>query len=248
MTAMVTGGSGSLGRAVAALLVGRGHDVAIVDLRAEDVEAAASELGGDGGPRVFPIACDISDPASVENAWNSAVAELSVPDVVINTAGMISQAPIVDLSVEQWNRTLAVNLTGPFLVCQHAARAWIPAGVQGSIVNVASNAAYSVSQRVQAVDYGASKAGLVGLTLHLAVHLGRHGIRANAVAPGSFTSNMNRERLKDPANLEAAVSMVPLNRLGTPEEIAATCVGLALDMTYVTGVIIAADGGTVARM
>lgn len=248
MAVFLTGGAGSLGRAVLAAFLERGSDVVVVDLEHEAVQTAAAEAADGKAARAFGVACDITDVESIQAAWSSGEDELGQIDVVVNTAGVIKPTPIIELSVEQWRHTIDVNLTGLFLVCQHAARSWIPAQVEGAIVNVASTAAYSVTDTVEAIDYGASKAGVVGVTLHLAVHLGKYGIRANAIAPASFRSRMNEERLKDPEMLEKALKMVPLHRLADAGEVASSCVYLALDAPYVNGVLIPVDGGTAARM
>jgi 3-oxoacyl-[acyl-carrier protein] reductase len=248
MTVMVTGGAGTLGAAVASGVLARGHDVVLVDHAQEALDRALTELPVDAPARVHPVVCDITKSDSVDGAWTEAEAALGEIDVVINAVGTITPRPFLELADDQWSRTLDVNLTGPLPVCRRAARSWIPNGTQGSIVNVSSLAAIAVADYVEALDYGASKAGLVGLTIHLAVHLGRHGIRANAIAPASFRSAMNAERLSRPGMEDAATSLVPLRRLAEAEEIASVAIFLALDASYVNGALVPVDGGMAVRM
>jgi NAD(P)-dependent dehydrogenase (short-subunit alcohol dehydrogenase family) len=128
-----------------------------------------------------------------------ATEQLGPIDVLVNNAGVFAPTPFLELTPEAWDRTLQVNLYGAFHTSQRAARDWLAAGTKGAIVNIASIAAMTAGYGGTA-DYGASKAGLVGLTIHLAVDLGPQGIRTNAVAPGSFYSPMNAERLTRPGD------------------------------------------------
>jgi len=247
MAVFITGCAGGLGAALAHGFAARGQSIAVVDIEKSKAEAVAEQVRADHGVKTAALACDITEPTSVDAAWNAAVAELGSIDVLVNNAGVFNPTPFVDLSPEAWDRTLKINLYGAFYTAQRAARDWLPQGTQGAIVNVASIAAMTAGYGGTA-DYGASKAGLVGLTLHLAVDLGQYGIRANAVAPGSFYSPMNAERLADPEQEEHSASLSPLHRIGQPEEVAAAVVFLALDGTYVNGVVVPVDGGIVVRM
>lgn len=247
MSVLVTGGSGGLGTAIGEAFARRGYAIALLDLEAEPTSRVADRLSDAYGVTVAGVACDVTDRESVERAWADAERAVGTIDVVVNNAGIFTKKDFLDLTLEQWQRTLDVNLTGPFHVSQCAARSWVPAGVAGSIVNVASIAAFTAGHG-GAVDYGASKAGLVGLTIHLAVDLGPHGIRANGVAPGSFRSPMSVTRLAAPEEREKSEALIPLGRVGEAEEVAATVLFLAVDGTYVNGAVIACDGGTVVKM
>jgi NAD(P)-dependent dehydrogenase (short-subunit alcohol dehydrogenase family) len=249
MTALVTGGSGGLGVEVARQLLGRGHNVALLDIDDRVPDVAKDLRASMTGCLVDAFRADISDAREVDESWTGAEAALGPIDVVVNSAGIAVRGGITEVSQDEWLRCLSVNLTGPWVVCRQAARAWLSSGIKGAIVNVASVAAFkAAAPPVGSVAYGSSKAGLVGLTNHLAVELGPHGIRTNAVAPGSFASPMNRERLADPKATAEAEAIVPLHRIGTSAEIAEAILYLALDATYVNGSVLVCDGGTVVQL
>lgn len=244
---LLTGGAGGLGRACAMAIASRGHAIALVDSDLEGATRVATEVADATGARVVPLACDIADPHQVRAVWDAAEEKVGPVGVLVNNAARLNILPFRELPLEEWQATIAVNLTGTFLLCQVAANAWVPDKRPGSIVNVASVAALK-SGLSGSVDYGASKAGVVGLTRSLAVELGPHGIRVNAVAPGSFFSPMNTERFAQPGYKEAIIDKVPLHRIGDPEEIAAAVTFLALDATYVNGVVVPVDGALTVRM
>jgi len=247
MTVFLTGGSGGLGVACAEMFAARGERVAVVDRAGAEAAVVARRVSAKTGTEAVGIACDVTDPARVQEAWTSATEQLGPIEVVVNNAARLHIVPFLDLELADWQETLAVNLTGPFLVAQLAAREWITNGRGGSIVNVASSAAVRAGFS-GAVDYGSSKSGLVGLTRQIAVALGPHGIRVNAVAPGSFFSPLNDERFAQPGYQEGIVAKVPLRRIGDAEDIAAAVVFLALDGGYVNGALLPVDGAmTVAQ-
>jgi len=243
-SAIITGGAGGLGTAIGQAFLKRGIDVALWD-RAQ-TDAAVERLSGERA-RVAGVECDITDSRQVREAWVKTESSLTPVEVVVNCAGIFTPTPIRELSDAQWERTLGVNLTGAFYLCRRAAEAWLASGVAGAIVNVASNAALNAAP-FGAADYGSSKAGMVGLTTHLAVELAPHGIRTNAICPGQFRSPLNAERLAQPGAEEASVAMIPLRRIGMPEDIATVVVHLALDATYANGAIVTVDGGVTSRM
>jgi NAD(P)-dependent dehydrogenase (short-subunit alcohol dehydrogenase family) len=240
--ALITGGGGTLGRAVGVAFAARGVTAALMDIDYEAADAAASAIDG-----AHAIRGDVTQPGDVDAAWREATDALGQLDVVVNAAGVFQPSAFADLTHEQWAASLAVHLTGPFNVSQRAARDWIDAGVRGSIVNVSSNAAVT-AQAGGSADYGATKAGLLGLTTHLAVELGPLGVRTNAVLPGPFRSRLTESWLADPAGRETVRAGTPLARAGEPEEIAAAIVFLALDGTYVNGAALVSDGGTTVQM
>jgi NAD(P)-dependent dehydrogenase (short-subunit alcohol dehydrogenase family) len=247
MQALVTGGGGGLGKAVGKQLMARGVGTALLDASAERAHAVADELSKGSDTPVLGVGCDITSTAELNAAWEKAESTLGPIDVVVNGAGIHNPLPFIEMTDDAWEQMLAVNLTGAFKVCRRAATAWLGEGRPGSIVNVASNAAL-VAHPGGSSSYGASKAGLVGLTIHLAVELGPRGIRVNAIAPASFRSPMNAERLRRPGEEEKSGAMNPLGRIGEPEEIASTIIYLALDGTFINGVTVPIDGGNVIRM
>lgn len=247
MSALITGGGGGLGRAVGQQLAARGVPVALVDKSREAAADAAAETAADGGAGAHGIAQDITTPAGIEAAWSEAEEQLGPVEIVVSAAGVFQVTDLVDVSFEQWNAGIALHLTAPFLLAQRAARSWIPAGTEGAIVNVSSIAAVT-AQTGGSVEYGAGKAGVLGLTIDLAIELGQHGIRANAVLPGTFRSPLNAARLAEPEAIARRAATIPLGRIGTADEVARAVVFLALDGTYVNGALLPCDGGTVIKM
>ena len=222
MTALVTGGASGIGREVTALLRDAGHHVVVWDLS-----------GGD-------IVCDISDPAAVSAAMEHTVREHGVPSRVVTCAGIGASGMLLEQPPAEWERVLAVNLTGTWLTIRATARAMIDAGVGGSIVAVSS-----ISGTVADRDMGAycvSKAGMDMLVKVAAVEWGGHGIRVNAVGPGVTRTPMlpNPEAL--PGWVEGLSERTALGGLGEANDVAAAIVGV-LELPWVTGQVVHADGG-----
>jgi NAD(P)-dependent dehydrogenase (short-subunit alcohol dehydrogenase family) len=222
VTALVTGGASGIGLEVAGRLRAAGHDVVVWDL-----------TGGD-------IACDISDPDAVSAAMEQTVREHGVPTRVVTCAGIGASGVLLDQSPAQWERVLAVNLTGTWLTLRAAAQAMIDAAMGGSIVAVSS-----ISGTVADRDMGAycvSKAGVDMLVKVAAVEWGSYGIRVNAVGPGVTRTPMlpNPERL--PGWVEGLSERTALGRLGEATDVAGAIVGV-LELPWVTGQVVHADGG-----
>ena len=222
MTALVTGGASGIGREVAGRLRDAGRDVVVWDLSDAD------------------ITCDVSDPDAVSAAMERTVRDRGVPTRVVTCAGVGASGMLVEQSPAQWERVLAVNLTGTWLTLRAAALAMIDAGVGGSIVAVSS-----ISGTVADRDMGAycvSKAGVDMLVKVAAVEWGSHGIRVNAVGPGVTRTPMlpNPERL--PGWVEGLSERTALGRLGEAADVAGAIVGV-LELPWVTGQAVHADGG-----
>src|SRR5262245_34862409 len=235
--AVVTGGASGIGLATAQRLTAEGASVVTFD--------RAHHLTGDTGEL---IRCDVSSPRQVADAFLAAAEHLGgPPDVLVNAAGIYRIRPLIELSPDEWDEAIAVNLRGPFLTCQAFATMLIDRGQPGAIVNISSTAALVADGAEPAGHYNASKAGVLSLTRQMAVEWAAHGIRANAVCPGVIDTPMLR-LMDDPAAGQAYLETgVPLRRLGTPGEVAATIVFLASqDASYLTGTAIVVDGGTTA--
>ncbi len=251
--AIVTGGSRGLGRAICRALAAEGAKLAIhyyrslqrgIDLAGE-AEQLAQQIRTTCGVEALPLPGDVSNSEDVAEVFRAVEAGLGEVDVLINNAGVWPTAYVKDMTEAQWNATLAVNLTGPFLTCREAVRRWLAAGRAGRIVNVSSQAAFRGSTTGHA-DYAASKAGLVSFTVSLAREVAPHGIHVNAVAPGMMATEMARQALKHKEH--EYLTRIPLGRIGDPAEIAAVVVFLASDRaSYMTGATVDVTGGMLMR-
>jgi glucose 1-dehydrogenase len=241
--ALVTGGGSGIGLATARLLQERGAEIALLDSRGDALAEAASGLGG-----CAALLADVRDPAAVESALDAAGEALGgPPDLVVTAAGIYRISPLLETSGEQWDDVLAINLRGTFLVACAAARRLAEHGVPGAIVTLASTAAFAADVHEPAAAYSASKAGVLALTKQMAVEWAPLGIRVNAVCPGVIDTPMLR-LMDDPESARAYLdASVPLRRLGTAGEVAAT-IGFLLsdDASYVTGAAIPVEGGALA--
>jgi len=242
--AIVTGGSRGIGRAIVEILCERGHRVLFTYMAREadavSVEKAVRAAGGDARK----LRADASDPASAQVVVRAAVDAFGQVDVLVNNAGThLPYVSVADTSAEEWNRVLAVNLSGPF----HMIQAVLPhmrSRKHGSIVNLSSN----VTNRMPAQNcvYTVSKVGLEAMTRILSKEEGRNGIRVNAVGPGPIHTDMLEETLTKigAERAEAFIKSVPLGRKGEPREIAEAVAFLVSDAaSYMTGQVVFVNGG-----
>ena len=221
-TALVTGGASGIGREVAGLLREAGHDVVVWDLSGAD------------------IVCDVSDPDAVSTAMEQTLSERGTPTRVVTCAGIGASGMLLDQSPAEWQRVLAVNLTGTWLTIRAAAQAMVDAGAGGSIVAVSS-----ISGTLADRDMGAycvSKAGVDMLVKVAAVEWGGHGIRVNAVGPGATRTPMLAKPEQLPGWVEALAERTVLGGVGEATDVAGAIVGV-LGLPWVTGQIVHADGG-----
>ncbi|MCP2335656.1 SDR family NAD(P)-dependent oxidoreductase [Actinomadura rupiterrae] len=243
-TAIVTGAARGIGAAVAQRLAQDGFAVAAVDL--DDSTATVESITRSGG-RALAIVADVSDEAQVTEAVARTATELGPPTVLVNNAGVGPRAALVDMTTEQWDTVLGINLRGPFLFTRAVVPYMIDAG-WGRIVTMSSISATGDAGRV---DYGSAKAGLIGFTKSLALQLGPHGITANAIAPGFIVSDMTRLSARrlglefEEFQRQAAES-IPVGRVGQPEDIAHTASYLVNHAAgFVSGQVIYVAGGPV---
>lgn len=209
--AIVTGAGSGIGRAIAVQLAADGYKVLVNDFRAEAAEAVAAEIGG------VAVAGDVSSEADVAAMVARAEADLGPVTHLINNAGHVHQGRFTDLTVQDFDRMIAVHLRGTFL-CTHAVLPAMLARGSGVIVNIASQLGQVGG--VELVHYSAAKAGIIGLTKALAREVSDKGIRVNAVAPGPINTPLVRALSPDWQRAKAA--QLPLGRFGEPEEVAAT--------------------------
>jgi 2-hydroxycyclohexanecarboxyl-CoA dehydrogenase len=241
----VTGGASGIGLAVSRRLARNGASVAVLDLDAGAAEQAAAELRAEGA-RAIGVGVDVSDRAAVEKALDTVRDEAGPIEIMVTSAGISLAAPFLDITIEDWERVLAVNLTGTFHCLQLAVPDMIAAG-WGRIVTISSSSAQSGS-RNQA-HYSASKGGVIVLTKTLAVELGKHGITVNTIPPRAVVTPMFNAapfmQQGDPsAVLEQMAARSPVGRLGVPDDIAAAAAFLCSeDAGYITGQVIGVNGG-----
>ena len=242
-TAVVVGGAGGLGAAMARGLARAGAAVAVADANAAQAKVVADGITGAGG-RALAVTVDVADAASVERMAAETEASLGPIDVLVNSAGITHRSPAADFPEAAWHRVIAVNLTGVFHGCQVVGRRML-ARRRGRIVNIASIAGQI--GLTGTVAYAASKGGVVMLTRALAVEWAPHNVRVNAIAPSWFESNIGDLIHREPGYAERAMRRVPVGRMGTPDELIGAVLYLASEAsTMVTGHILAVDGGTLA--
>ena len=242
--AIVTGGAKGIGLAIGRRFAAEGARVVVADVDEDAGSRAVEEIGALGAVRF--VRCDVGETADVENLVASTVQSWGGVDVLVNNAGIVHGADFLEVSEADFDRVLRVNLKGAFLVAQAVARqmvSQVKAGdPPGAIINMSSvNAVFAIANQV---PYSISKGGVNQLTKVMALSLAPHGIRVNAIGPGSIMTDMLAAVVSDAAARRRVLSRTPLGRIGRPEEIAAIAAFLASDeASYVTGQTLYADGG-----
>ena len=236
--ALVTGGSRGIGRACALELAKAGYDVVInyagnqeaANKTVEDIKA----LGVDAAAYKF----DVSNQAEVDENINKIVEKFGRIDILVNNAGITRDDLFIRMGEDKWSAVINTNLNSAFYVSKPVVKVMMKQR-SGAIVNMSS--VVGVSGNIGQANYSAAKAGLIGFTKSLAKELGARNIRVNAIAPGFIATDMT----KDLANTEEMMKLIPLKRMGTPEDIAAAVKFLTVDSTYVTGQVLEVDGGLI---
>jgi 3-oxoacyl-[acyl-carrier protein] reductase len=236
--AVVTGAGRGIGAATGRMLARAGAQVALLDLDAAGVTRTAEQIGLEGG-EALPFTNDITDAFAVERTFDRVVEEWGRLDVLVNNAGVLKEAPLEELTDEDFRETLDVNLRGA-MVCARAAAPHMIRQGRGRLISASSGSTRLGAEGLTA--YAAAKAGIVGMTRTWARELGPRGITANVVAPGLIDSETVRTV---PANeLEATLARIPARRLGTPDEVAAVYLFLASDLaSFINGAVVGIDGG-----
>jgi len=238
---LITGAAEGIGKACAYMFAQQGGKLALVDLQREKLEKVCREIQSRGGEAIS-IQADVTDEKELDPIFQILLKVYGGLDILVNNAGGGLPTDFFSISLEEWNRILSLNLTSVFLISQRAADL-LHKGKGGAIVNLASQAGRSVSPTA-GVHYTASKAGVLGLTRHLAKILASEHIRVNAVCPGMINSERIVRRLKEKGSLEKAEQSIPLGRIGDVDEVAGCCLFLASDLAgYVTGAALDVNGG-----
>ncbi|OHV30897.1 MULTISPECIES: SDR family NAD(P)-dependent oxidoreductase [Pseudofrankia] len=239
--AIVTGGASGIGAAIARRLADDGNAVAVFDRDGAAADALAVSIEAAGG-KVIGVDVDVTDRAGIDAGVDEVRGRLGCPTILVNNAGMASHRPFLELTLETWNQTLAVNLTGTFHCCQAVLPGMIGEG-WGRIVNISSSSVHSGVPRM--ASYVAAKSGVVGLTKVLAREFARQGITVNTIPPGFIDTPMLRQSATEGlASVEAQTEATPVGRIGRPEDIAAACAFLVSEeASYITGQILGVNGG-----
>jgi 3-oxoacyl-[acyl-carrier protein] reductase len=237
--ALVTGASSGLGLRFAEVLAANGAAVALVARRADRLAAVQARIEQAGG-RAAAITADVLDRAAMSRAFEQAEAAFGPVTILVNNAGVAHSTRAVDLPEAEWRRVLGTNLDAVFFWSQEAARRMLAAGKRGSIINIASVLGLGVAKGV--VAYATAKAGVIQLTKALALELAFKDIRVNAIAPGWFVTELNRDFLTSEA--EAALTReIPVGRFGQDGDLDGTLLLLASDAgSYIAGATIVVDG------
>ncbi len=247
--AIVTGANSGIGKAIAIALGHAGAEVVVNYRDGEDAAVAVVKEIAQGGSRALAIRADVSREAEVKDLFRSAIEQLGTVDILINNAGLQRDAPFEDLTLDQWNAVIGVNLTGQFLCAREAVREFKRRGVvpevsraAGKIICISS--VHEVIPWAGHVNYAASKGGVMLMMKSLAQEVARHRIRVNSIAPGAVRTPINREAWSTPEALDALLRLIPYKRIGEPEDIARAAVWLASDEAdYVNGISLFVDGG-----
>lgn len=244
--ALVTGGGSGIGRETALLFAREGARIALVDVHAGAAQETAAAIAAEGG-EALALCADVTDEQAVRQAVDRTVDHFGGIHILFNCAGVETLGTVCETAEADWDRVMAVNVKGTFLMSKYAIPAMARAG-GGSVINVASVAGLVGIPRMAA--YCAAKGAIVNLTRNMAVDFARQGVRVNCVAPGTTLTPMGRRLVEsdtDPEKQRQRLAKYPLGRFGNPSEIAAAVLFLASDeSSFVTGSCLTADGGMTA--
>lgn len=243
--ALVTGGGSGFGERFALVLAQAGAKVAVAARRTNRIQSVAQAIVDNGG-QAIAVEMDVSDRASIKAAFDEAEAKLGTVDVLVNNAGQSSPAPFQEMSGEQWNALLDVNLSGPYHVSQEMVQRLIRKERPGSIIHIAS--ILGKLAKAAFINYGVTKGALMNMTEYMALDLLPHGIRVNAIAPGYFPSEMTNPFFESEAG-KKEIAALPPKRLGRLEELDGALLLLASEASsYINGTTLTVDYGHSVRL
>jgi NAD(P)-dependent dehydrogenase (short-subunit alcohol dehydrogenase family) len=242
-TAVVIGGTSGIGLTLALGLADAGANVVSTGRRADLVSSAAQAIRG-RQRRSLDVTCDVTQRASIEALQEAVTREIGPPDILVNCAGTTKRQPTLDVSEDNWNQIMEVNLNGTLRACQVLGRKMVERGY-GRIINIASLSSFVALYEVAA--YSASKSAVASLTKSLAIEWASHGVCVNAIAPGVFRTELNSNLLDGTPRGQEFLLRTPMRRFGKLEELVGAAVFLASDAaSFVSGHILAVDGGFLA--
>ncbi len=240
--AIVTGAATGIGQAIAIGMAREGASVVIDYVGGPDAPAATVKQIESAGGKALAVAADVSKPDQVASLIQQTVGKYGKLDILVNNAGIEHKHPITEFPLEQWNQIIAVNLTGPFLCAQAAAKQMISQNIQGRIINISS--VHEDLAMPGNAPYCASKGGLRMLMRTMAVEMGPHSITVNNIGPGAVFTPIDADVEANPEMEKMLMGEIPLNRWGKPEEVANLAIFLASgDAGYITGSTYFIDGG-----
>jgi 2-deoxy-D-gluconate 3-dehydrogenase len=241
---IVTGAGSGIGRAIAGGLAEAGAEVVVAGRSLEKLEKTVREYAGTGG-RLVPLTVDMKHRENIQSLVDRTVSEFGKIDFLFNNAGTIHRQPAEEHSSEAWDEVLQVNLTGPFLLAQAAARVMISKKIRGKIINTSSLIAVFGGKTVP--SYAASKGGLTQLTKAMCNDFGQYGINVNAIGPGWVKTELTEALQKNEERYTEITARIPLGRWADPQDLAGTAVFLASAASdYISGQVIFVDGGYLA--
>ncbi len=239
---IITGGGQGIGFGIAQCFAELHDTVVIADIRLNVAKEAAAKLMAHGAAETLGVACDVGSPYSVQAMVDQVWARFGRIDVLVNNAGICPFVDVMEITPELWQKTIDVDLNGPFHCTQRVVRKMISAGIKGSIIFITSLADTRVGHNQ--VDYGAAKSGLRLVMIGFANALGRHGINCNAVAPGHVSTPLTAHWWESPEGKAAIPKTIPIGRLSTPVDIGYACTYLASPQAAcVHGITLRVDGG-----
>jgi 3-oxoacyl-[acyl-carrier protein] reductase len=239
-SALVTGAGAGIGRAITLALAGAGASLSVVDIDLAAARAVADEVSSLGG-QALALQCDVSDPRQTSRAVQAAAKAFGGLHILVNNAGICPQRAFEEITPEEWNRVLAVNLAGPFHFCQAALPYLRQAGAKGRVINIASLSGQIGGIAVGA-HYTASKGGVLALSRQLAKLLAPSRATVNCISPGTTDTDLTRAWEED--TRQSLIRQIPLGRLGEPQDVAGLALFLATDAAaYITGATFNVNGG-----